>query len=162
MKMTPADIRAHPAMAEYVKNQFHKLVHNPTIVRCLNQCGHLTLVQIRDALVWGALPQIRIVDMVRISCRPGDAGPGLYGCTRNTSDIEVARRVVDAFEAHAAQTLSGDKTQNNLNHAGRPVYVLGATLLHEMCHWGNNVNGQSEAEEMGLKFEVMAYGKTIW
>ena len=51
---------------------------------------------------------------------------------------------------------------DNKNAKGKIVYVVGATLLHELCHWGNNQAGVAEASEMGLAFEKATYGKTIW
>jgi hypothetical protein len=47
---------------------------------------------------------------------------------------------------------------------GPPVYVAGATLLHELCHWGNfnNVPPVPELREMGEAFELATYGKVIY
>jgi hypothetical protein len=162
MKMKPGDRKDYPKMAQYVRVAIPKLVTNTTIVYCLKKCGNMKHTQIIEALKWGTAPEIKIVDMTVTECAGGDAGPDLYGCNRNTREIEVARRVVEAFEVSAAKTLSSSPTANNLNTNGRAVYVLGASLLHELCHWGNRVNGVAEPEEMGLKFEKMAYGKTIW
>jgi hypothetical protein len=47
---------------------------------------------------------------------------------------------------------------------GNAVYVAGATILHELCHWGNhnNVPPVPEVIEMGAEFEKYTYGKVIY
>lgn len=162
MRMSAADQRAYPQMAQYVRVAIPKLMTNTKVVNGLKSCGNMSLAQITQALKWGMAPDIKIVDMLVTSCRPGDAGPTLYGCTRTTVGIEVAKRVVEAFEKSASTTLSASPTANNLNASGRAVYVLGVSLLHELCHWGNKLNSVAEPTEMGLKFETTTYGKTIW
>lgn len=85
--------------------------------------------------------------------------PKAYGCFRyeKPSTIEIHIGVVKEFEKQATSTL--DK-----NKAGKAVYVAGATLLHELCHWGNynNVPRIPEVKEMGAEFEKSTYGKVIY
>ncbi len=47
---------------------------------------------------------------------------------------------------------------------GKSVYVVGATLLHELCHWGNFNHKPPipELVEMGAAFELHTYGKVIF
>ena len=61
------------------------------------------------------------------------------------------------FEKNSANTI--DK-----NKAGKAVYVAGATILHELCHWGNhnNIPPVPEVIEMGVEFEKATYGKVIY
>lgn len=82
----------------------------------------------------------------------------VYGCFRpaNPGQMEVGKRFAIAFEANAATGT------DNKNTAGKLVYVVGATLLHELCHWGNQKHGTAEPTEQGLAFERATYGKTIW
>jgi hypothetical protein len=162
MKMPDGDQKTYPKMAAYIKNEIPKLKNNATICAGLKKCGSLTPAQITQALSWGNLPTIKIVDMQVTSCRAGDAGAGLYGCTRSKLEIEVAKRVVEGFETAAGKSLAPVAGLDNLNIKNNPVYVLGVSLLHELCHWGNKVNNVAEGEEMGLKFERTVYGKTIW
>jgi hypothetical protein len=42
---------------------------------------------------------------------------------------------------------------------GRRVFIVGTTLLHELCHWGNFHHGRAEAVEEGIAFEVAVYGR---
>lgn len=160
MNMTRADQTNYPKMAEYLKHEFPKLTQNHLIVQNLKTRGKLTEAQIEHALSWGTRPMIKIVDMQVQGCGPAAAGAGLYGCTRGKVEIEVAKRVVAGFEATPRASMSA--TSTNLNVKGQHVYVLGATLLHELCHWGRNLNGVAEPQEMGTKFENAVYGKTIW
>jgi hypothetical protein len=42
------------------------------------------------------------------------------------------------------------------------VFLTGVTLLHEMCHSGNRVNGVVEADgDAGEKFETAVYGGVV-
>lgn len=156
MKLSVADQKTFPHLAAYVKGQFPQLFHNRVIVNGLAKYGSLTQSQIFQCLLWGTLPEIKIVELRRISCKAGDAGPDLYGCTRNAQNIEIAQLHVENFEVNAAKGI------DNANAYGKLVYVVGATLLHETCHWGNRLNSVAETQEMGLAFEKAVYGKTIW
>ena len=39
--------------------------------------------------------------------------------------------------------------------------LMEATILHEMVHWGDDMDGKDQAGEEGLAFERAAYGKVI-
>ncbi len=61
--------------------------------------------------------------------------PKAYGCFRHAKpvNIEIHKGVVDDFEKSSA-------CHTDKNKSGKAVYVAGATLLHELCHWGNYNN----------------------
>ncbi len=85
--------------------------------------------------------------------------PKAYGCFRASQprSLEVHTQVVADFES-----ASGSST--DANSKGSAVYVAGATLLHELCHWGNYNNSPRyiEPREMGAAFELATYGKVIY
>jgi len=58
------------------------------------------------------------------------------------------------------------KNINRLTKTGRKVSLIGVTILHELCHWGNynNVPYISEAgkKDQGSRFEEMVYGQIIY
>lgn len=39
--------------------------------------------------------------------------------------------------------------------------LMEATILHEMVHWGDHMDGKDQKPEEGNEFEKKAYGKII-
>lgn len=155
VKLSPADQKKYPKLTEYVRYQIPKLSGIPRIVENIQTYGSLTWAELRTALTWGHPPLIVLNDLTAARC---GGHLNAYGCFRphNPAQIEVAKRFALLFETNAAEG------KDNKNIAGKRVYVVGATLLHELCHWGNRQHGVAEATEQGLAFERATYGKTIW
>lgn len=85
--------------------------------------------------------------------------PQAYDCFDSTkpAQIQIDKVTVSEFE----KGVSGHKDKNS---KGQAVYTVGATILHELCHWGNhnNVPKVPEIKEMGALFELNTYGKSIF
>jgi len=98
---------------------------------------------------------IVVTDLHRGQC----GVPKAYGCFRHAkpANIEIHAGTVTDFE-------KSNKHHRDKNKSGNFVYVLGATLLHELCHWGNfnNTPRIPELIEMGAEFEKYTYGKIIY
>jgi len=156
MQLSKQDQQNHPALAQYVRYALPKLSAVGAVVREMHTHGLLTAQEFTKALTWGELPLIKIVDSSVISCKAGSTG--WYGCNRNAFEIEIALFVVDTFEKYP----TGKGTDKN--KAGGSVYSLGATILHELCHWGHQLKGVSQygKPEVGHAFENALYGKGIW
>ena len=155
MKMSLADQKKYPKLARYVRKSMPTVMNVPVIVRNLKTYGSLSKEDAKEALTWGKGPTIIIKDLKTNKCGKANAA---YGCFRssNKDQIELAKRFADQFEVNMA------KGKDNKNKAGKRVYIVGATLLHELCHWGNKKAGVKEKTEQGLAFETATYGKTIW
>lgn len=155
MKMSPADIAAHPKFHQYIKNEMPKMVHvNPIISAIKKFSGATSRFSIKQALTWGTEPSIEIV--TSLHCDAVSA----YGCypVWGGNKIQIDRNLVRAFEA------GRDK---RLTTSGLLVSVAGATLLHELTHWAdakdgfdNPVPGDPLNEE-GNAFELEVYGKIL-
>jgi len=156
MNLSAADQTSYPALTQYVKIALPKVMDVPLIVSNMKKYGSLSAAQLREALKWGSNPTIIVKDLNLHTC--GAAGTGAWGCFRAASPtlLEIRKDLVEDFEK------SLTKGKDNKNAKGQIVYVVGATILHELCHWGNNQAGVAEAAEMGLAFEKATYGKTIW
>ena len=152
MKMDSIDQGVYPKFAEYVRDFVPKLISVPLVVKNLEIYGNLTYMKAKNALTWGMGPMIVITDLHHGQC----GVPRAYGCFRSGTPqaIEIHRGTVNNYE-------STQKTDSNIR--GKPVYVVGATLIHELCHWGNHNNTPPipEFREMGLAFETATYGKII-
>jgi len=156
MNLSAADQTTYPRLTQYVKSALPKVIEVQLIIANMKKYGNLSAAQLREALKWGSHPTIIVKDLNVHAC--GTAGTGAWGCFRpiNPTLLEIRKDLVEDFEK------SLTKGSDNANSKGQIVYVVGATILHELCHWGNNQAGVAEAVEMGLAFEKATYGKTIW
>lgn len=155
MRIVAADQVKYPHFFWYVKTQFPKLAYVPLVVKNAKLYGHLSHDELKKALAWGTKPTIVITDL-----HSGQCGvPKAYGCFRHAKpgNVEIHEGVVKEFE-----NASSNRTDKSVK--GKHVYVAGATLLHELCHWGNynNVPRVPELKEMGEAFEKATYGKILY
>ncbi|MBV8969492.1 MAG: hypothetical protein JO331_10600, partial [Verrucomicrobia bacterium] len=81
--------------------------------------------------------------------------PNAFDCTHDNPHIEIDDDVVNEFENNANDNL-------RLTAFGKHVFLTGVTLLHEMCHWGNFLNGVAEVDGgAGDQFETATYGGVV-
>ncbi|VAW60707.1 hypothetical protein MNBD_GAMMA10-230 [hydrothermal vent metagenome] len=151
MRMLVADRRRYPELYNYIKVQVSKLKRINRIVRALETYGSLTAVEARSALSWGGGPLV----VVR-ALSAGQCGvPAANGCfsAARPNEIQISRFRVNQLEN--ASPARFDRTQ-----AGKKVLIVGTTLLHELCHYGNKKSGTEYAEgEAGVDFETALYGR---
>jgi hypothetical protein len=153
MKLSAADIAKYPQFARYVRHKIPELIHAKAVMFNLEKQGSLTDAQVRHALKWGNDPLIVITDLSHGQC----GVPAAYGCTRgsNPTQIEIDEETVSNFET-APYSLGVGK-----NARGQNVFVVGVTLLHELCHVGKFAAAQAEATEAGAAYEQGAYGRVV-
>lgn len=155
MILSSADQNTYPKFAHYVRYDFPKLIRIPKIMANLKKYGNISLPEFQAAMIWGAAPKILIRDLNHGQC----GVPEAYGCFRKTQpqSLEIHTKVVADFEASSA-------TSTDKDSKGETVYVAAATLLHELCHWGNYNNSPRfvEPHDMGDAFELATYGKPIY
>ena len=151
MHLSDADRRAYPRLYQYLRYSMPHVADVGVIVRNMQTYGHLNQREFADALTWGEPPLVKVVDLSGGSC----AGVPAYGCTRNSTEIELDRATVLDFERDPNGRGSGRTA------SGRKVYIVGVTFLHELCHWGHNVKGLAETGHSGLIFERKTYGQVI-
>jgi len=155
MKISLSNQTKYPKFTQYIKLQFPKLIKNSTVVKNAAKYGNLNFIEFKDAISWGGVPEIVITGL-----HSGQCGvPKAYGCFRHSTPgkIEIHIGVIKNFEKNSSNNI-------NKNKSGNSVYVAGATILHELCHWGNhnNVPPIPELVEMGAEFEKSTYGKVIY
>jgi hypothetical protein len=151
MKLTADDQTNFPNLTHYLRHDFPLLIGNAVITAGLRRFGSMNSAQARSALMWDTDPLVVITDLDNGQC----GVPSAVGCTRDTTHIEIDDDVVAEFEKNANDNL-------RLTGFGRHVFLTGVTLLHEMCHWGNRVNGTVETDgDAGEKFENAVYGKVV-
>ncbi len=153
MKLSAADAKTYPKLAQYVRCAIPLLTGNRVIMHNLKKNGSFTTAQANHALTWGNEPLIVITDLSHGQC----GVPSAYGCTRgsNLHQIEIDTGLANDFE----NAPHGQKVGKNAK--GNNVFVVGVTLLHELCHLGRLKAGIPETTEAGFDFEQGAYGKAV-
>lgn len=154
MRISDADKGTFPKFAQYVRTKMPELTNVPVIVFNIKKHGSLSKEELRTALQWGAGPLIVIKSLQGYAC-PTLAN--YFGCFEPATPTQLAIDIdsVRSFEKDAYGNGSG------LNANKQKVFVVGVTLLHELCHLGNFQHGVAEATEQGFAFEQSAYGKTV-
>lgn len=143
MRMTMADIQAYPKLAYYVKNDIPSLLQVPAVVSAINRIGQINKARLTMALAWGHGPQIKVTAI---------AGAfGEFTPNSKSNEIRIDRQLVMEFEAGRGRRVA---------RAGG-VYLVGATLLHELVHWGDDQDGIDRPGEEGEEFERLLYGSVI-
>ena len=152
MQLSATDRRNFPRLTEYVRRRMPEVLNVPIIVRNMRRFGSLNRRELAHALTWGAGPRIVIVDHTANTCG-GIAA--VNGCFRhaNPDQIELNSETVDNFERDPYGAGS------DVNARGKKVFIVGTTILHELCHWGNFHHGVAETTEQGVAFEVATYGR---
>lgn len=136
----------YPKLTQYIRVQIPKLAGMGTFANNLRTYGSLTSVQSHQALAWGSDPE------VVVSNRYGFNANGFFDPS-TPNKIFLSKFRADHFER-------GDIGAFDQNSRAQQVYVVGTTLLHELCHWGNHLNGVTySGVEAGKDFEIALYGR---
>ena len=154
MNLDEATIKKYPKFHYYVKVNIPEVANVRAIISQIKKLsGTTSRATIMGALKWGEGPTIKVVP--NLICGTVKA----YGCySWGSNEIQIDEDLVKDFEA-------GKGLVKNV--AGKRVYLLGATLLHELTHWAdaqdgidNPVPGDPSNEE-GNAYEKGIYGKIL-
>ena len=143
MTLSAADQTRFPIATDYIKKVLPTVINNPVIVRAMHKTGQLNRARFRDALSWGTAPAIQIVVGIP-ACAQFSPTPG------NTT-IEIRESIFQDYEAGLGMLVTRAGT----------VPALGLNILHEMVHWGDNLDGIDRAGEEGNEFENLVYGQDL-
>jgi hypothetical protein len=135
-----------------VKNRIPQVINVPVIVKNMKTFGSLSKAELLSAVTWGSGPLIVIKNLSTFTCGGVAAANGCFR-SANPDQVELDSETVDNFEKDAYG--SGSDTTSS----GKKVFIVGTTLLHELCHWGNFQHGVTETAEAGVGFEVATYGR---
>lgn len=154
MKMAEATIKAYPKLHYYVRVNMPEVTNVKAIISQIKKlAGATSRDTIKTALKWGSGPTIEVVP--NLVC----AGVNAYGCYAWGSDVlQIDEAMVKDFEAGKGVVK---------NAAGKRVYLVGATLLHELTHWADAQDGTDDpvkgdpSNEEGNAYEIGVYGKVL-
>ncbi|RVT84220.1 hypothetical protein DXV76_11055 [Rhodobacteraceae bacterium CCMM004] len=144
MRMSFVDQALFRKFRTYVKDDMPEVAKVGKIRRAFQRYGQLDRASLERALRWGEQPTI---DVTPLSGSYGEFVP-----TPGNNVIKIDTDLVRKFEAGTdlVKTRSGAK-----------VHLAGVTILHEMIHWADNIDGTDYPGEEGEKFERMVYGKVL-
>ena len=146
MQMSADDIKTYPKFKQYVSIAIPKVVEVKSIINAIHKfAGTIEDATIKEALLWGKGPMIKIVVMDDYGQFSPDIG---------SNEIRIQEAIVKEFE-------SGSKNSLKKTKSGQLVYLVGVTLLHELTHWADDQDGVDTPGEEGEHFENAIYGKVI-
>ena len=146
MQMSTGDVKTYPKFKQYVSIAIPKIVEVTSIITAIHKfAGIIDEAKIKEALLWGKGPLIKIVVM-------NDYGQ--FTPNSQSNEIRIQEKIVKEFE-------SGSKNSLKKTKSGHLVYLVGVTLLHELTHWADDQDGIDTEGEEGEHFENAIYGKVI-
>ncbi len=128
----------------YVKYDMPDVAKSWRIRRAFERYGQLDNTSLKRALKWGEEPKIDVT--------PLTGAYGEFTPTPGNNVIKIDTDLVRKFEAG---------TDIVSTRSGKDVHLAGATILHEMIHWADNIDGRDYPGEEGEKFERFVYGKVL-
>src|SRR5215218_5333934 len=145
IKMTHADQTTYPKFAKYVKESISKVADVDAIVQAFQKYGQIDRATLRRALKWNELPNINI------ALDPDNFG---FFDESDPDAINIDSETVQKFEDGHGVTKTG---------YNKKIYLVGATLLHELIHWADYRDKKdfSDTKEAGKEFEKAVYGKVL-
>lgn len=144
MQMSAADMRDFPKLKQYVSVALPKVQMVAPIINAIQKnAGTIDKATIKEALIWGKGPMIKVVVMNPL----GEFSPNIH-----SNELRIQKKMVQDFEAGKGLRKTA---------AGKLVYLVGVTLLHELTHWADDQDGVDTAGEEGELYEKDVYGKVI-
>ncbi len=144
MKMIHQDQVKYPKFTQYVRYALPQVVESKAIVAAFQKYGQIDRATLKRALKWDNEPHITIKALV--------GAVGLFDFSVDANEINIHDGIVQEFEdGHGLRKTKYDKK----------VYLVGVTLLHELVHWADNLDGIDFPDEEGEQFEKDVYGQVI-
>lgn len=135
MRLLKHDEKNYPKLHYYLKKDFPKLIHHPRISNALLKYGQIKKATLPMILNYGVGPLVSVITLVN-AC-------GEFTPNAKSNEVRIHKSLVDRFEKH-----SKDKIL---------IMTVGATLLHELAHWGDDQDGVDYPGEEGELFERSVY-----
>lgn len=150
------DAGNYPNLTDYVMGSLPLVYQSKKIVANMQTYGSLDSTNLIYALLWGTYPEIIVRPLDNNYC----SVPSAWGCFDGDAEpnqIMLDEKLVAAFEANPK-----DHNVRFLTKKGVSLPIVGGTILHELCHWGNKKASRPEGgREMGQEFEIATYGVQI-
>ena len=144
MQMSASDMKDFPKLKQYVSCALPKVQFVAPIINAIQKhAGTIDKQTIKDALIWGKGPMIKVLVMSPL---------GAFTPNTSSNEIRIQKKMVQDFEAGKGLRKTA---------TGKLVYLVGVTLLHELTHWADDQDGVDTVGEEGELYEKDVYGKVI-
>jgi len=157
MLMRPDQEAKYWRLASYIKIHLPQAYYSKKIVKNMKSYGSLNKAKFGHALIWGTEPEIVIGQLSSGFCRVNKA----FGC------FDPANPRVIILDEGLVQKFQNDPNNPSTRFhsgSGGSLPIVGCTILHELCHWGNfkgRLNEEALGREMGTEFEIATYGAIV-
>jgi hypothetical protein len=148
MRMAPQDSIDYPKLVAHISTVLPTFRTNTSVIDAMQKlAGVICKEDIKDALVWGQGPLVKVTDL------PTDT-LGLFTKGMKSNVIFISRKMVKDF---------GDGVGKRYFPSGETVEVVTVILLHELTHWADDQDGKDEdpKTEEGQMFEKMIWGRLV-
>jgi hypothetical protein len=134
-------VKAFPDISIWICDNLPKVREKPKIYKAFQKYARLNEKVTERAIKHGTPPNI--------DWRYMPADNGQYDAKYPTY-VFISKTICEKFRDASSTERSGMSI------------LIESTILHEMVHWGNSLDGQPNSHaEMGKAFEIEAYGKDI-
>lgn len=118
--------------------------------------GSMNKAKFGHALIWGTAPEIFVGQLNSGFCRVNKA----FGCFDPVNPQVI---ILDEGLVQKFQNDPNDPSTRFHPGSGGSLPIVGCTILHELCHWGNHgkFNEVAYGREMGTEFEIATYGAIV-
>jgi hypothetical protein len=124
-----------------VKNDLPTVVNIPRIVNSIAKWGEIKKKDLGRLLTFGQGPTIKVTAL--------NGAVGEFSPNTKSNEVRIDKGMVEKLEK--------SKPPGNSDI----ILLVGGTILHELCHWGDDQDGVDIPGEEGEHFEMQAYGKVI-
>ena len=142
MKIAAALMGNYPGVAMWICNNLPKARNKPKIFNSFKKYASLTDQEAIRAINHGSEPEIDYRHMPTAN--------GEFWGAKYPNTVFISKDICDRFKRSVVDA-----------NDPRMHVLLEATLLHEMVHWGDWMDGKVTAGELGKTFEKEAYGRDI-
>jgi hypothetical protein len=149
MILSPAQQRQYPNLTRYLQNDIQNVGNVRRVQRAAAEYGQLNTARLQQALTWGRMPLITIAPLDH----HGGFTAGSFDAERNPNEIRINTSLAEAFERRQPESMLWIRDLQ-----GRRHYRIKVSILHEMIHWGDAIDGNDYDSEEGVWFEIAVYG----
>ncbi len=135
-------VKPYPQIAIWICDNIPKVRNKPKVFKAFQKYAGFKEEVAERALKHGNPPTISFTHM------PGSNGRFL---TEQPNTVFWATAICERF-----------KNSEAIRSDNRMHLLIESTILHEMVHWGDWMDGELQAGEPGAAFEKEAYGEDIW
>ena len=135
MKLTKTDEKLYPNLYSYLKKDVPKLIGHAKVSRALRKYGQIKKFGLLIVLNYGTGPLVRVTSLAG-AC-------GEFTPNAKSNELRLHKSLVERFEKSSKDRVL--------------LQTVGATVLHELVHWGDDQDGVDYPGEEGELFEKHVY-----